>query len=287
MKIEGPKIPTGDLQTQTTIKVKQRVELHTVGFEQGKKSYGTEGAEVRAAVMSGPGSEIQQGPMGLEALYLRAPSNRAAIDQSVQLMSSVALQVKTTEGTPSLSSSQENTLQEALGVAGDALGWSQLSGTEASASTEGQSVTSTFAEQQSDIISMAMAGVDAGLKDLALGIAEKQSQTTSMRNASTELQDAVTDGTYPTEVSYSYSFTDENGEVQNATETVVVNNEQEADTAISTLDSRMATVGDMTDLEIHDLKVMQQQSAEIMQTFAAILKNMHDTMMNTIRNQKG
>jgi hypothetical protein len=154
-------------------------------------------------------------------------------------------------------------------------------------------VASTGINEQSlqdatnSVMAFGMGGIDGQIYGLATTLESGNKAKQDIRETMTELRDEISDPSTPWPQTFSWNEygMDDNGNLT-VTERTESLTKAEAESLLENLEDQLSTVGENTQLWQMDLQNAMQKQSELMNIFAAILKNMHDTMAATIRNVK-
>ena len=220
------------------------------------KSFGQDEATRIQSFVSGLPPEASQA--------LRAAGNKIAQDASAAVASGTDL----TNAASSLATYGTNVVNNTL-VASTGINEQSL-----------QDATNT-------VMAFGMGGIDGEIYDLATTLESGNNAKQDLRETMTELRDEIADPDAPWPQTFSWNEygIDSDGNLTVSEQTASLT-KAEAEALLENLEGQLSTVGENTQLWQIDLQNAMQQQSELMNIFAAILKNMHDTMAATIRNVK-
>ncbi len=137
------------------------------------------------------------------------------------------------------------------------------------------------------VMAFGMGDIDGQIYDMATTLDAGNKAKQDLRETMTELRDEISDSTAPWPQTFTWNEygTDDDGNLT-VTERSESLTKAEAETLLENLEGQLSTVGENTQLWQMNLQDAMQKQSELMNIFAAILKNMHDTMAATIRNVK-
>lgn len=171
---------------------------------------------------------------------------------------------------------QREQLRRALATAGEALGWA---GRVAASNN-------AVAEVSKDVLTMAKGGAKSMAKDLEVELAGKKKEITQIkRAAATVTKMAESKKTsYPTEITYTFTVRDATGDLVTKTETLPMENAEEALTAAVTIEKNPTGRLKLKDLMIADLKQKQKQVDVMTKTLSDFIEYSHDLMRDVLHN---
>ncbi len=201
------------------------------------------------------------------------PRSAALHDVSRQLATLALAQVDQ-EG--HLGVRQREQLRRALATAGEALGWAgKVAGRD-----------DGVAEVSKDVLTMAKGGAKSMAKDLAVELTGKKTEMSQLkRAAATATKMAESKKTvYPTEITYTFTVRDATGDLVTKTETLPMENADEAFSAVTTIEKNPTGKLKLKDLMIADLKQKQKQLEVMTNTLSDFIEYSHDLMRDVLHN---
>ena len=171
---------------------------------------------------------------------------------------------------------QREQLRRALATAGEALGWAgRVAG-----SVDG------VGEVSKDILTMAKGGAKAMAKDLAEELAGKKTEISQVKRAAATVTKMANSKktTYPTEITYHFTVRDATGDLVTKTETLPMENADEAFSAVTTIEKNPTGKLKLKDLMIADLKQKQKQVEVMTKTLSDFIEYAHDLTRDVLHN---
>lgn len=211
-----------------------------------------------------------EAPQTVKKVLPRSPELR---DVSRQLASLALAQVNQ-EG--HLGIRQREQLRRALSTAGEALGWAGR----VAASDD------AVAEVSTDVLAMAKGGAKSMARDLAEELAGKKTEMSQIRRAAasaTKMAESKKT-TYPTEITYSFTVRDATGDLVTKTETLPMENPEEALNAVAAIEKNPTGRLKLKDLMIADLKQKQKQVEVMTKTLPDFIEYSHDLLRDVLHN---
>ena len=211
-----------------------------------------------------------EGPQTVKKVLPRSPELH---DVSRQLASLALAQVEQ-EG--HLGVRQREQLRRALATAGEALGWAGR----VADSEDG------VAEVSKDVLTMAKGGAKSMARDLAEELAGKKTEIAQIRRAAasaTKMAESKKT-TYPAEITYSFTVRDATGDLVTRTETLPMENSEEALSAAATIEKNPTGRLKLKDLMIADLKQKQKQVEVMTKTLSDFIEYSHDLLRDVLHN---
>ncbi len=171
---------------------------------------------------------------------------------------------------------QREQLRRALATAGEALGWAGRVA----------AIDDAVAEISKDVLTMARGGAKAMAKDLAEELAAKKTEISQIRRAASTVNKlaASKKTTYPVEITYCFTVRDATGDLVTKTETLPMDDAEEALSADTTIEKNPTGRTKLKDLMIADLKQKQKQVEVMTQTLSDFLEYSHDLMRDVLHN---
>lgn len=211
-----------------------------------------------------------EGPQSVKTVLPRSPELH---DVSRQLASLALAQVEQ-EG--HLGVRQREQLRRALATAGEALGWAGRVA----------AIEDAVAEISKDVMTMARSGAKAMARDLAGELAAKKTEISQIRKAASSVNKLAENKktTYPTEITYSFTVRDATGDLVTKTETLPMNDAEEALSAVTAIEKNPTGRAKLKDLMIADLKQKQKQVEVMTNTLSDFLEYSHDLMRDVLHN---
>lgn len=211
-----------------------------------------------------------EGPQSVKTVLPRSAELR---DVSRQLASLALAQVEQ-EG--HLGVRQREQLRRALAAAGEALGWAGRVA----------AIEDAVAEISKDVMTMAKSGAKAMARDLAEELAAKKTEISQIRRAAASVNKLAENKktTYPTEITYCFTARDATGDLVTKTETLPMNDAEEALSAVATIQKNPTGRTKLKDLMIADLKQKQKQVEVMTNTLSDFLEYSHDLMRDVLHN---
>lgn len=168
-------------------------------------------------------------------------------------MALLALEKLRQDGT--LGVRQREQLRRAFSAAADELGWSSMPG----------SRDDRVAAATSDVEELAAAGALSLERDLAELLEEKKAEMEQLEGVVASLQSLAADEntSYPTEVAYSHTARDGTRRLVTKTETLTLNDADEALAAAAKVEKRLESFAKLRDQMIEDLEQRQAQLDEM------------------------
>lgn len=201
------------------------------------------------------------------------PRSPALHDVSRQIASLALAQVNQ-EG--HLGVRQREQLRRALATAGEALGWS------------GRVAASEDAvgEVSKDVLKMAKRGAKSMAKDLAEELAGKKVEIAQIKRAASVVTKMAESKktVYPTEITYTFTVRDATGDLVTKTETLPMENADEALSAVTTIEKNPTGKLKLKDLMIADLKQKQKQVEVMTNTLSDFIEYSHGLMRDVLHN---
>lgn len=155
----------------------------------------------------------------------------------------------------SLGVRQREQLRRALTTAADALDWDSIPG----------SRTDRVAAVTKHVAALAEAGAHSLEQDIASLLDDKKAEIAELEEVTRSVQELANDANaeYPTEVEYSHTARDGTRTLVTRTETLVLNDADEALSAAATLEKRRDGYAKLRDQMLEDLEHRQQQVGEM------------------------
>ena len=209
-------------------------------------------------------------PQSLKTMLARAPE----IGEVSRQLASLAL-AKVEQDGP-LGVRQREQLRRALATAGEALSWTGPT------EDDGDSMV----EVTNDFMTIAKGGARSIARDLAAELAGKRTEIAELSDASTSAGKLAEDpdSTYPTDIIYSYTVRDAFGDLVTKTETLTVNDAQEAQNAAAALERSLTGRGKLTDLMILDLERKQGRLDVTTRTLSDFLESSQQLLREVLAN---
>ncbi len=175
------------------------------------------------------------------------------LDGAGREMASLALERLRQDGR--LRVRQREQLRRALSTAADALGWPSAPGSD----------TDKIKAATKDMAKLADGGARSLEQDLVELLAEKKTEMQRLEKVAQEIQELAADAktSYPAVIEYSHTARDGSRGLVTKTETLTLNDADEALSAAASIEKRLESFAKLRDQMIEDLKHRQRQVAEM------------------------
>ena len=209
-----------------------------------------------------------EGPQSLRTLLSRSPEIR----QVSRTLASLALAHVEQDGLLSVRQGEE--LRRALATAGEVLVWATT------AASSGDSVTKV----SKDAMTMARNGAKLLTKDLAEELARKRTEVAQLGDVAIAARKLSEDKktTYPTEITSSSTARDPTQGLVTKTETLTLNDAQEALSAAEAIERGLPGRGKLADLMIINLEQKQVRMEAMKRALPEFIKSFDDVLREVL-----
>lgn len=171
---------------------------------------------------------------------------------------------------------QREQLRRAFATAGEALGWAGRVA----------AIDNGVQEISKDVLTMTRGGAKSMAKDLAKELAGKKTEMSQIKRAAATVTKMAESKktTYPTEITYTFTVRDATGDLITKTETLPMENSEEALSAATAIEKNPTGRLKLKDLMIADLKHKQKQVEVMTKTLSDFIESSHDLMRDVLHN---